>query len=69
MAMALVKRALMMAVDLRIPAPGLLHRCYRGSQYANKVYRQLLAKNGMVCSISWTGNCLDKHRPSVSSAV
>ena len=38
---ALVIRALMMAVNLRKPPPGLIHHSDRGSQYASQVYRQI----------------------------
>jgi putative transposase len=56
---ALVIRALMMAVNLRSPPPGLLHHSDRGSQYASHTYRRLLKQNGMVCSMSRKGNCWD----------
>ena len=59
MATALVTRALMMAVNLRNPPPGLLHHSDRGSQYASKAYRELLDQHGMVCSMSRKGNCWD----------
>jgi putative transposase len=54
-----VIRALMMAVNLRSPSPGLLHHSDRGSQYASHTYRRLLKQNGMVCSMSRKGNCWD----------
>lgn len=56
---ALVIRALMMAINLRKPPPGLLHHSDRGSQYASKAYQQLLQQHGMVCSMSRKGNCWD----------
>lgn len=56
---ALVKRALMMAVNLRNPGPGLLHHSDRGSQYASKAYRRLLEQYQMNCSMSRKGNCWD----------
>ena len=59
MATALVTRALMMAVNLRNPQPGLLHHSDRGSQYASHAYRDLLKQHGMVCSMSRKGNCWD----------
>gem|GEM_PF-2483356 len=39
---ALVIRALMMAVTLRQPPPGLTHHSARGSQYASHAYQKLL---------------------------
>jgi transposase InsO family protein len=45
-AVALVTRALMMAINLRNPQPGLLHHSDRGSQYARKAYRELLDHSG-----------------------
>jgi putative transposase len=51
--------ALSMALKSRRPGPGLLHHTDRGSQYASHDYRAVLAANGMVCSMSNKGNCLD----------
>ena len=56
---SLVSRALNMAINLRQPGEGVLHHSDRGSQYASKAYRRLLADNGMVCSMSRKGNCWD----------
>lgn len=56
---ALVSRALMMAINLRDPEPGLLHHSDRGSQYASREYQALLKQHGMVCSMSRKGNCWD----------
>ena len=56
---ALVIRALMMAVNLRNPPPGLLHHSDRGSQYASHVYQMLLKQYGTVSSMSRKGNCWD----------
>jgi transposase InsO family protein len=36
---ALVIRALLMAINLRKPPPGLLHHSDRGSQYASHAYQ------------------------------
>ena len=55
----LVSRALKMAINLRSPDEGLMHHSDRGSQYASKAYRKLLADNGMICSMSRKGNCWD----------
>jgi putative transposase len=56
---ALVIRALMMAINLRRPAPGLIHHSDRGSQYASHAYQQLLKQHGMIPSMSRKGNCWD----------
>ena len=56
---ALVIRALMMAVNLRKPPPGLIHHSDRGSQYASHDYQKLLKQHGMICSMSRKGNCWD----------
>ena len=56
---ALVIRALMMAVNLRKPSPGLIHHSDRGSQYASHDYQKLLKQHGMICSMSRKGNCWD----------
>jgi putative transposase len=51
--------ALRQSILERRPAPGLIHHSDRGSQYASEEYRQALAANGVVCSMSRKGNCLD----------
>ena len=56
---SLVEDALKMAVARRQPEAGLLHHTDRGSQYACGEYRELLAANGFVCSMSRSGNCYD----------
>lgn len=56
---ALVYEALRMALGRRQPAAGLLHHSDRGSQYASAAYQRLLAAQGIVCSMSRTGECLD----------
>jgi putative transposase len=55
----LATSALRMAFDCRRPAPGLLHHSDRGSQYASKEYRALLAEHGATSSMSRKGNCWD----------
>lgn len=59
MTTALVSRALMMAINLRRPFPGLMHHSDRGSQYASGAYQDLLRQQDMVCSMSRKGNCWD----------
>ncbi len=56
---ALVIRALMMAVNLRQPPPGLIHYPDRGSQYASHDYQKLLKQHGMICSMRCKGNRWD----------
>ena len=56
---ALVIRALLMAVNLRKPPPGLIHHSDRGSQYASHDYQKLLLQYGMIGSMSRKGNCWD----------
>ena len=56
---ALVIRALLMAINLRKPPPGLIQHSDRGSQYASGAYQKLLAQHGVVCSMSRKGNCWD----------
>jgi len=56
---SLVIRALMMAIALRKPAPGLIHHSDRGSQYASHKYQNLLSQHGIVASMSRKGNCWD----------
>ena len=51
--------ALRMALDARHPAPGLLHHSDRGSQYACAEYRTVLAKHGVMASMSKKGDCWD----------
>lgn len=56
---ALVIRALMMAIAMRQPPPGLIHHSDRGSQYASRMYQQLLNAHAMIPSMSRKGNCWD----------
>ena len=55
----LVLKALDMALRRRCPDAGLLHHSDRGSPYASEDYRKALAANGITCSISRRGNCID----------
>jgi transposase InsO family protein len=52
-------RALEMAIRRRCPDAGLLHHSDQGSTYASEDYRNLLDANGITCSMSRRGNCLD----------
>ena len=60
---ALVIRALMMAISLRQPPPGLIHHSDRGSQYA---YQKRLKQHGMIPSMSRKGNCWDNAPVAVN---
>lgn len=55
----LTLRALRMALSARRPKPGLVHHSDRGSQYAAKAYRRLLAARRIDCSMSRKGDCWD----------
>jgi len=55
----LVVDALEMAIQRRLPEEGLLSHSDRGSQYASEHYQRLLAKHGIVCSMSRRGDCWD----------
>lgn len=55
----LVCTALQMAITQRQPAPGLVVHSDRGSQYASEAHRALLARHGLVGSMSRKGNCWD----------
>jgi len=55
----LVSAALRMALAQRRPAQSLVLHSDRGSQFASAAYRQLLAGNGLVASMSRPGNCYD----------
>ena len=55
----LVCRALQLAIVQRQPAPGLIVHSDRGSQYASAAHQALLAKHGLVGSMSRKGNCWD----------
>jgi transposase InsO family protein len=55
----LVCTALQMAIALRQPKPGLIVHTDRGSQYASQLHRDLLARHGLVASMSRKGNCWD----------
>lgn len=55
----LVCRALKAAYELRRPAAGLIHHSDRGVQYTSAAYQSLLARYGMICSMSRKGNCWD----------
>jgi putative transposase len=55
----LVVDALRMAVEARQPEGPLIHHSDRGGQYSSDDFRNELAKHGITCSMSGTGNCYD----------
>jgi putative transposase len=55
----IVLDSLRMALSRRQPGKGILHHSDRGSQYADKLFRQLLKDHGMKCSMSRKGDCWD----------
>ncbi len=55
----LVCDALTMAIWQRRPTAGLIHHSDRGSQYASKLFRQLLKAHGFISSMSRRANCWD----------
>jgi len=55
----LVGKALMKAINLRQPKPGLVFHSDRGSQYTSRFYRKLLALHGIRASMGSVGACWD----------
>ena len=55
----LVCDALQMALWRRRMPRGVIVHSDRGSQYCSKKYQALLAKRGLICSMSGKGNCYD----------
>src|SRR5260370_27159639 len=55
----LVVQALRMAIARRCPQAGLLHHTDRGSTYTSEEYQSLLQQEGMIASMSRTGDCYD----------
>jgi putative transposase len=59
MTAALVTDALIMAIWRRGKADALLHHSDQGSQYTSQHFQELLADNGVTCSMSRSGNVWD----------
>jgi putative transposase len=55
----LVCAALQLAISQRQPAPGLIVHSDRGSQYARALHQALLARHGLLASMSRKANCWD----------
>jgi putative transposase len=54
--------ALRQAIDLRQPAPGLVHHSDRGVQFASNAYVDLLVEHGIEPSMSRAGNPYDNAK-------
>jgi putative transposase len=54
--------ALNVAIDRRKPPPGCIHHSDRGSQYAAKLYREALGRNGLIGSMGRRGNPYDNAK-------
>ena len=59
MTAGLVTDALVMAIWRRGKPDALLHHSDQGSQYASQHFQELLAENGVTCSMSRSGNVWD----------
>jgi putative transposase len=57
--LSVVVEAWWMAWQRRRPAPGLVHHSDQGNQYRAGLYQTLLARRGVVASMSRKGNCYD----------
>ena len=55
----LAQRALLHAIEHRLPEQGLLIHSDRGKEYYANDYQAMLKENGLVCSMSRLGNCYD----------
>jgi len=55
----LATEALSKAIGARCPTEQLLHHSDRGVQYACVEYQEILARHGITCSMSRSGNCYD----------
>lgn len=54
--------ALKAAIELRQPSPGCIHHSDRGSQYAARIYREILAAHGLVGSMGRRANPYDNAK-------
>ena len=54
--------ALKVAIERRQPPPGCVHHSDRGSQYAARIYRELLAAHGLVGSMGRRANPYDNAK-------
>jgi putative transposase len=58
----LTRAALLSAIERRRPPPGCVHHSDRGAQYAAGLYRQTLARYGLVGSMGRRGNPYDNAK-------
>ena len=65
--LSVVVEAWWMAWQRRRPAPGLVHHSDQGNQYRAGLYQTVLARRGVVMSMSRKGNCYDNARWKASS--
>lgn len=56
---SLIEKALNQALCHRTPLQGLIHHSDRGCQYTSEEFSKVAKKNGIVLSMSGTGNCYD----------
>lgn len=56
---SLIEKALKQALYHRGNCQGLIHHSDRGCQYTSDVFRKLAEENGIILSMSSTGNCYD----------
>ena len=59
MTTSLISAALNQALIHRRPTAGLVHHSDKGCQYTSVAFQELLKINGIICSMSGTGNCYD----------
>ena len=57
--LSVVVEAWWMAWQHRHPTPGLMHHSDQGNQYRASLYQTILARRGVVVSMSRKGNCYD----------
>jgi len=55
----LIERAVRQALCHRRPPEGLIHHSDRGSQYTSEEFEKVAKENGILLSMSSTGNCYD----------
>lgn len=55
----LIEKALNQALYHRSPSEGLIHHSDRGSQYTSEEFSKIAQRNGILLSMSGTGNCYD----------
>jgi len=56
---SLIEKALKQALYHRAPPKGLIHHSDRGCQYTSEEFGKIARENGIILSMSSTGNCYD----------